>query len=78
MMCEQTARSMHVQQGWHLQLDDSPAGAVGLAPHHKAAGMALDSDSCLVHDVCAHGIQNSHLPTSQKDLHTSAAVYTRT
>lgn len=51
---------------------------MGLTPNHKPAGMALDGDSCLVHDVCAHGIQNGHLPTSQKNLHISAAVYTHT
>ena len=61
---------------WHLKLDDSSASAVGLAPNHKAASMALDGDSCLVHDVCAHGVQNSHLATSQEHLNTPAAAHT--
>lgn len=64
---------MHDRVG-HLNLDDGSAGALGLAPHHKAAGMALDVHSCLVHDVGAHGIQNSHLATPQEDLHTPAAA----
>lgn len=56
----------------HLNLDDRSAGTLGLAPHHEAAPMALDGDSCLVHDVSAHGVQNSHLPAPEEHLHTPA------
>ena len=56
----------------HLKLDDSSADALRPAPHHEAAHMALDGDSCLVHDGCAHGVQNRHLPTPQEHLHTPA------
>ena len=52
----------------HLYLDDSSAGALGLALHHETANMALNGDSCLVHDVCAHGVQDSHLTASQEHL----------
>lgn len=42
--------------GGHLDLDDGSASALGVAANHEAAGMTLDGHSCLVHDVCAHGV----------------------
>ena len=52
----------------YLDLDDSPADTVDLAPHHQTPGMPLDGDSCLVHDICPHCVKHSHLTTSKEDL----------